>query len=146
METQVAIVGAGPAGLVLARLLAPHDWGLAAMVLVCSGFVIVFTDSALGTALIQRRDLSDADRSTVFWTSVGIGVLLAVGGMLLAGPLARPEHHQQHHRAGHRGRDRGGEQQPPAPLGGHGATGAPGWTTSTVSSPVSASRPNGRFT
>ena len=75
--------------LVLARLLAPHDWGLAAMVLVFSGFVIVFTDSALGTALIQRRDLSDADRSTVFWMSVGIGVLLAVGGMLLAGPLAR---------------------------------------------------------
>ena len=75
--------------LVLARLLAPHDWGLAAMVLVCSGFVIVFTDSALGTALIQRRDLSDADRSTVFWTSACIGVLLAVGGLLLAGPLAR---------------------------------------------------------
>ena len=43
--------------LVLARLLAPHDWGLAAMVLVFSGFVIVFTDSALGSALIQRREL-----------------------------------------------------------------------------------------
>ena len=43
--------------LVLARLLAPHDWGLAAMVLVFSGFVVVFTDNALGTALIQRREL-----------------------------------------------------------------------------------------
>ncbi|MDX6402213.1 MAG: hypothetical protein QOF27_2819 [Gaiellaceae bacterium] len=74
--------------LVLARLLAPHDWGLAAMVLVFSGFVIVFTDSALGTALIQRRDLLEEDRSTVFWMSAGIGLVLAVVGIALAGPLA----------------------------------------------------------
>ena len=57
--------------LLLARMLTPHDWGLAAMVLVFSGFVVVFTDNALGTALIQRRDLSEDDRSTVFWLSAG---------------------------------------------------------------------------
>jgi O-antigen/teichoic acid export membrane protein len=74
--------------LVLARLLAPHDWGLAAMVLVFSGIVVVFTDSALGTALIQRRELLPGDRSTVFWTSAGIGVVLAVAGIALSGPLA----------------------------------------------------------
>ena len=45
--------------LVLARLLAPEDWGLAAMVFVFSGFVVVFTDNALGTALIQRRELHE---------------------------------------------------------------------------------------
>ena len=74
--------------LVLARLLAPHDWGLAAMVLAFSGFVVVFTDSALGTALVQRRDLLEEDRSTVFWTSAVIGVVLALGGFALAGPIA----------------------------------------------------------
>jgi polysaccharide transporter, PST family len=74
--------------LVLARLLAPHEWGLAAMVLVFSGFVIVFTDSALGTALIQRRKLVEEDRSTVFWSSAAIGVALMVGGIALSGPLA----------------------------------------------------------
>jgi O-antigen/teichoic acid export membrane protein len=74
--------------LVLARLLAPHDWGLAAMVLVFSGFVVVFTDSALGTALIQRRELNEEDKSTVFWMSAGIGLVLAVSGFALAGPLA----------------------------------------------------------
>ena len=74
--------------LVLARLLTPHDWGLAAMVLVFSGFVVVFTDNALGTALIQRRELRDGDRSTVFWFSAGVGVLLALVGIALAGPLA----------------------------------------------------------
>lgn len=74
--------------LVLARLLTPHDWGLAAMVILFSSFVIVFTDSALGTALIQRRDLTEDDKSTVFWASAGIGLLLMVGGVALSGPLA----------------------------------------------------------
>jgi O-antigen/teichoic acid export membrane protein len=74
--------------LVLARLLAPHDWGLAAMVAVFSSFVVVFTDSALGTALIQRARLYPGDRSTVFWISAAIGLLLALGGIGLAGPVA----------------------------------------------------------
>ena len=74
--------------LVLARMLAPHDWGLAAMVLVISAFVVVFTDSALISALIQRRELLEEDRSTVFWLSAAIGVTLMVGGLALAGPLA----------------------------------------------------------
>ena len=74
--------------LILARLLAPEDWGLAAMVLVFSGFAVVFTDSALGTALIQRRTILEEDRSTVFWTSVGIGLALMLAGIGLAGPLA----------------------------------------------------------
>jgi O-antigen/teichoic acid export membrane protein len=75
--------------LVLARMLAPHDWGLALEVLVVSGFVIVFTDSALGTALIQRKELLPGDRSTVFWTTAGIGLLLMFAGFALAGPVAR---------------------------------------------------------
>jgi O-antigen/teichoic acid export membrane protein len=74
--------------LVLARLLAPGEWGLAAMVLVFSGFVVVFTDNALGTALIQRRKLQAGDRSTVFWISTGIGLALALGGIALSGPLS----------------------------------------------------------
>lgn len=74
--------------LVLARLLAPHDWGLAAMVMVVAGFVVVFTDSALATALIQRRELLEADRSTVFWLSAAIGASLALLGFFFSGPLA----------------------------------------------------------
>ena len=74
--------------LTLARLLAPEDWGVAAMVFVFSGFVVVFTDNALGTALIQRRELQKGDRSTVFWISAGIGLALALAGIELSGPLA----------------------------------------------------------
>lgn len=75
--------------LILARLLAPEEWGLAAMVLVFSGLAIVFTDSALGTALIQRRTLVEEDRSTVFWTTAAIGLALMLAGFGLSEPLAR---------------------------------------------------------
>jgi O-antigen/teichoic acid export membrane protein len=74
--------------LVLARLLTPHDWGVAAMVIAFAGFAVVFTDNALGTALIQRRRLLDEDKSTVFWVSAALGVGLAVVGVAAAGPIA----------------------------------------------------------
>jgi O-antigen/teichoic acid export membrane protein len=74
--------------LVLARLLAPHDYGVAGMVLVVSSLVLVFSDVALGAALVQRRELSEADRSTVFWTSVGVGVVCTSLGIAVSGPVA----------------------------------------------------------
>jgi len=74
--------------LILARTLSLHDWGLAFEVLVFSGFVVVFTDNAFGTALIQRRKLHKGDRSTVFWLSAGVGLALALLGIALSGPLA----------------------------------------------------------
>jgi O-antigen/teichoic acid export membrane protein len=74
--------------LALARLLSPDDWGLAAMVVVFSGFVVVFTDNALGTALIQRSELFPGDRSTVYWINAAIGLLLATAGIALSGPAA----------------------------------------------------------
>ena len=74
--------------VVLAHVLAPGDWGIAAMVLVFSGFVVVFTDNAFGTALVQRHRLERGDRSTIFWFNVILGLALAVGGIALSGPLA----------------------------------------------------------
>lgn len=67
--------------VVLARLLTPGDYGLAAMVLVFATLIYVFADLALGAALVQRRDLTEQDRSTVFWTSAGIGALFTVVGI-----------------------------------------------------------------
>jgi len=74
--------------IVLARLLSPHDWGIAAMVLVVSSLVLVFADAALGSALVQRRTLTEKDRSTVFWTSLGIGSAFTAVGIAVAGPIA----------------------------------------------------------
>jgi O-antigen/teichoic acid export membrane protein len=74
--------------IVLARLLAPHDYGLASMVLALSWFVLAFSDLSLGAALVQRRSLSEADRSTVFWTSVGAGTAFTLLGIAGSWPLA----------------------------------------------------------
>jgi O-antigen/teichoic acid export membrane protein len=75
--------------VILARLLAPHDFGLAAMVLVFASLVIVFSDLALGSALVQRPLVSEEDRATVFWTSIGAGSLFTLLGIASAAPLAR---------------------------------------------------------
>jgi O-antigen/teichoic acid export membrane protein len=74
--------------LVLARLLNPRDFGLVAMALVVSGFVIAFADLGLGAALVQRETIDERDRSTVFWTGVAAGALLTAAGIALAGPVA----------------------------------------------------------
>ena len=74
--------------VVLARLLSPHDYGVAGMVIVFATLVEIFGDLALGAALVQRPELSDDDRSTAFWVSIGAGVVFTLLGVALAGPLA----------------------------------------------------------
>ncbi len=74
--------------LILARLLTPTQFGIAAEVLVFSSFIVVFADAAFGAALVQRETVTEDDRSTAFWSSVAIGALLTVVGFLLAGPVA----------------------------------------------------------
>ena len=74
--------------IILARLLAPAEFGLAGMVLIFSSLVIVFSDLALGAALVQRKSLTEDDRSTVFWTGTIVGVVLTLAGLAAAGPLA----------------------------------------------------------
>ena len=74
--------------VVLARLLTPRDLGLAAMALVFSSLVFVLSDFALGAALVQRDEITEADRSTAFWTSAAIGIVLTLVSVALAGPVA----------------------------------------------------------
>jgi O-antigen/teichoic acid export membrane protein len=74
--------------IILARLLSPHDYGIAGMVIVFSSLGLVLSDVALGAALVQRRSLSDDDRSTVFWTSVGAGAAFTALGIAVSGPIA----------------------------------------------------------
>jgi O-antigen/teichoic acid export membrane protein len=74
--------------VILARLLTPAEYGLAAMVLVFSSLVLIFADLALGAALVQREELSEEDRSTVFWTSAAMGAVFMVLGIAASWPIA----------------------------------------------------------
>ena len=76
------------AAVALARLLSPHDYGLAALALVYASLVLVFSDLALGAAVVQRKQLSEDDRCTAFWMSVGAGVVFTLIGVALSGAVA----------------------------------------------------------
>jgi O-antigen/teichoic acid export membrane protein len=78
--------------IVLAHLLTPQQFGVAAMAILVSSLVILFSDLALGAALIRRRTLNEDDKSTVFWTSLAASSVLTGLGVITAGPLARFYH------------------------------------------------------
>jgi O-antigen/teichoic acid export membrane protein len=74
--------------VIVARILAPEEFGIAALAVVFSGLVLVFSDMALGAALIQRKVLTEDDRSTAFWMSVGAGALFTALGLALSPAIA----------------------------------------------------------
>ena len=76
------------AAIFVARLLTPSEYGLAMLALVFASLVLVFSDLALGAALVQRKTLSERDRSTAFWITIGAGITFTVLGIALAGPVA----------------------------------------------------------
>ena len=74
--------------LVLARLLAPEDYGTIALVTVFTTILQVFVDSGLGNALIQKKDADDVDFSSVFYFNVIVCSILYLGMYLAAPTLA----------------------------------------------------------
>jgi O-antigen/teichoic acid export membrane protein len=74
--------------LILAHLLAPQEFGIASIVVAFAVFVPLFADLGLGAALIQAPTLTEADRSTVFWTSLPLGLGFTALGIALSWPLA----------------------------------------------------------
>jgi len=56
-------------GIVLSRILGPSQFGLVVMVTVVTQFGVVFADLGMGSALVQKANLSRRDVSTVFWVN-----------------------------------------------------------------------------
>ena len=61
---------------VLARFLAPKEYGLMAMVSVVLSYAGLFSDMGLSTAFVQRQEISHEERSSLYWLSVAIGAIL----------------------------------------------------------------------
>jgi O-antigen/teichoic acid export membrane protein len=72
----------------LARLLTPQEYGLAGMAFAAAALASPFADLALGAALVQRPQIDERDRSTIFWANVGAGAALTIAGVAFAGPVA----------------------------------------------------------
>lgn len=72
--------------IVLARLLAPEDYGQITLITVFTTILQVFVDSGLGTALIQKKDADDLDFSSVFYFNLAMCMVL-YAGMFFAAPF-----------------------------------------------------------
>src|SRR5450631_523172 len=66
------------AAVILARLLAPEDFGLVAIVTVLTSFAPLLIDFGLLDATAQRSSITTAQVSGLFWVSSGIGLAVAV--------------------------------------------------------------------
>lgn len=72
---------------VLARFLAPSDFGLMAMATVVLSYASLFSDMGLSTAFVQRQQISQEERSSLYWLSVTVGAALMLFVMVIS-PLA----------------------------------------------------------
>lgn len=64
--------------IVLARILAPSDYGLIGMLAIFIALSNVFIESGFVKALIQKQDCTDIDYSTAFYSNLGMAVLIYV--------------------------------------------------------------------
>jgi len=62
--------------IVLARLLDPELYGILSLMVVFTTLANVFVQQGFNTALIQNKDVSEEDYSSVFWVTLGIAAVL----------------------------------------------------------------------
>jgi len=65
-------------GIILARLLTPEDYGSIGMLAIFMSLAEVFIDAGFGSALIQKKNPSQTDYSTVFYFNIGMSLVLYV--------------------------------------------------------------------
>lgn len=70
-------------GILLARILMPADFGLIGMLSIFLALSQAFIDSGMGSALIQKKERSEVDFSTVFFFNLAVSLLFYA--MLYAG-------------------------------------------------------------
>ena len=60
--------------IVIARILEPTEYGSVSMLAIFINLATVFVESGLSLALIQKTDADEADRSAVFFYSMGMAM------------------------------------------------------------------------
>lgn len=79
--------------MTLARLLDPKDFGLVGMVTAFTGILGLFRDFGLSAASIQRENVTDEQKSTLFWINLVVGVILSILAFAMA-PLIAAFYHE----------------------------------------------------
>lgn len=84
--TRVVILGTSI--VVLARLLAPSDFGLFAMVTAVIGIGELLRDFGLSVASLQAKTLDPREKSNLFWVNTVVGALLGITVFAASWPIA----------------------------------------------------------
>ena len=76
-------------GIILARLLTPHDYGCIGMLMIFMVLAESFIDGGFGSALIQKKRPTQTDYSTIFWWNLGMAVVMYAVLYVAAPAIAR---------------------------------------------------------
>ncbi len=77
-------------GILLARLLPPSDFGLAALAMVVVGFVAMLAELGMGAAVVHRRPLTERHVRVAFTLALATGLAFAAALFALAPYAAAP--------------------------------------------------------
>ncbi len=74
--------------IILARLLGPKEFGLMAMVLTLTEFARYIMEMGLGTATVQRENITHYEVTFLFWVNFGFGTILMIALAALSPAVA----------------------------------------------------------
>ena len=76
-------------GLVLARLLIPHEYGLIGYIMILVAVFNSIVDSGFSNALIRKKDAGETDYSTAFIFNLAVSLVMVAAMVLVAVPFSR---------------------------------------------------------
>ena len=76
-------------GLVLARLLTPHEYGLIGYIMILVAVFNSIVDSGFSNALIRKKDAGETDYNTAFIFNLAVSLVMVAAMILVAGPFSR---------------------------------------------------------
>ena len=80
--------------LILARILSPREFGLVGMIAVFTAIGQTIVDSGFGSALIQKKNITRVDESSVFYFNTFVGALLSTL-LFISAPIIAGFYNQQ---------------------------------------------------
>ncbi|MBN2355828.1 MOP flippase family protein [candidate division KSB1 bacterium] len=72
---------------ILARLLSKNDFGVVGMAALITVAISLVNDRGLGTAVVQKKDLSEGHLSSLFWGGIAFGLMLFFTSVVASHPL-----------------------------------------------------------
>ncbi|WP_227318925.1 MOP flippase family protein [Cedecea davisae] len=85
----VIIIGLGLAQMtILARTIDNHEFGLLTVSLVIIALADTLSDFGIANSIIQRKEISHLELTTLYWLNVGLGVAVCVAVFLLSDVIA----------------------------------------------------------